>query len=75
MIAPCSGLRSSNIGNANGRRAVVMRVSPSALAGLVALLYHDQQEERNRFYNTLDDFCSPQIARAVEGCLREFCEN
>ena len=36
------------------------------IGGLVALLYHDQQEERNRFHNTLDDFCSPQIARAVK---------
>jgi CHAD domain-containing protein len=37
-----------------------------SMGGLVALLYHDQQEERNRFHNTLDDFCSPQIARAVK---------
>jgi CHAD domain-containing protein len=36
------------------------------IGGLVALLYHDQQGERNRFHNTLDDFCSPQIARAVK---------
>jgi CHAD domain-containing protein len=40
------------------------------IGGLVALLYHDQQEERNRFHNTLDDFCSPQIARLVKAvCL------
>lgn len=40
------------------------------IGGLVALLYHDQQEERNRFHNTLDDFCSPQIARSVKAvCL------
>jgi CHAD domain-containing protein len=37
-----------------------------SIGGLVAVLYHDQQEERNRFHNTLDDFCSPQIARAVK---------
>ena len=37
-----------------------------SIGGLVALLYHDQQGERSRFHNTLDDFCSPQIARAVK---------
>ncbi len=36
------------------------------IGGLVAVLYHDQQEERSRFHNTLDDFCSPQVARAVK---------
>ncbi len=41
-----------------------------SIGGLVALLYHDQQNERNRFHDTLDDFCSPQIARAVKAvCL------
>jgi CHAD domain-containing protein len=42
-----------------------------SIGGLVALLYHDQQEERNRFHNTLDDFCSPQIARAVKAVYVE----
>jgi CHAD domain-containing protein len=37
-----------------------------SIGGLVAVLYHDQQEERHRFHSTLDDFCSPQIARAVK---------
>ncbi len=40
------------------------------IGGLVALLYHDQQEERDRFHDTLQDFCSPQIARSVKAlCL------
>ena len=37
-----------------------------SLGGLVALLNHDQQAERDRFHNTLDEFCAPQIARAVK---------
>ena len=37
-----------------------------SLGGLVALLNHDQQAERDRFHNTLDEFCTPQIARAVK---------
>jgi CHAD domain-containing protein len=37
-----------------------------SIGGLIAVLNHDQQEERNRFHDTLDDFCSPQIARAVK---------
>jgi CHAD domain-containing protein len=42
-----------------------------SIGGLVSLLYHGQQVERNRFHNTLDDFCSPQIARSVKAvCLR-----
>jgi len=41
-----------------------------SIGGLVALLNHGQQAERNRFHDTLDDFCSPQIARAVKAaCL------
>jgi CHAD domain-containing protein len=41
-----------------------------AIGGLVALLHHDQQAQRDRFHDTLDDFCSPQIARAVKAvCL------
>ena len=37
-----------------------------SLGGLVALLNHGQQSERDRFHNTLDEFCAPQIARAVK---------
>jgi CHAD domain-containing protein len=37
-----------------------------ALGGLVALLNQGQQAERERFHNTLDEFCAPQIARAVK---------
>ena len=37
-----------------------------SLGGLVALLAHDQQAERDRFHSTLDEFCTPQIARAVK---------
>jgi CHAD domain-containing protein len=37
-----------------------------SIGGLVALLNHGQQSERDRFHDTLDDFCSPQIARAVK---------
>ena len=37
-----------------------------SLGGLVALLNHDQQAERERFHGTLDEFCTPQIARAVK---------
>jgi CHAD domain-containing protein len=41
-----------------------------SIGGLVALLNHGQQRERNRFHDTLDDFCSPQIVRAVKAaCL------
>ena len=37
-----------------------------SLGGLVALLNHSQQAERDRFHNTLDEFCAPPIARAVK---------
>lgn len=37
-----------------------------SIGGLVGLLNHGQQAERERFHETLDDFCSPQIARAVK---------
>jgi CHAD domain-containing protein len=41
-----------------------------AIGGLIALLHHGQQAQRDRFHDTLDDFCSPQIARAVKAvCL------
>jgi len=37
-----------------------------SIGGLIALLNQGQQAERDRFHDTLDDFCSPQIARAVK---------
>ena len=37
-----------------------------SLGGLVALLNQGQQAERDRFHKTLDEFCAPQIARAVK---------
>jgi CHAD domain-containing protein len=37
-----------------------------ALGGLVALLNQSQEAERDRFHKTLDEFCAPQIARAVK---------
>jgi CHAD domain-containing protein len=37
-----------------------------ALGGLVALLNQNQQTARDRFHKTLDEFCAPQIARAVK---------
>ncbi len=37
-----------------------------ALGGLVALLNQSQQAERDRFHKILDEFCAPQIARAVK---------
>jgi CHAD domain-containing protein len=37
-----------------------------SIGGLVALLNHGQQAERERFHQTLNDFCSPQITRAVK---------
>jgi CHAD domain-containing protein len=41
-----------------------------SIGGLVALLNHGQEAERERFHETLDDFCSPQITRAVKAvCL------
>jgi CHAD domain-containing protein len=41
-----------------------------SIGGLVALLNHGQQAERERFHETLGDFCSPQITRAVKAvCL------
>jgi CHAD domain-containing protein len=36
------------------------------IGGLIALLNHGQQAERERFHDTLDDFCSPQIGRAAK---------
>jgi CHAD domain-containing protein len=37
-----------------------------SLGGLIALLNEGQQTERKRFHETLDDFCAPQVARAVK---------
>jgi CHAD domain-containing protein len=37
-----------------------------SLGGLIALLNEGQQTERKRFHDTLDDFCAPQVARAVK---------
>ena len=37
-----------------------------SLGGLVALLNQGQQAERDRSHKTLDEFCAPQIARAVK---------
>lgn len=37
-----------------------------SLGGLVALLNQGQQTERDRFHKALDEFCAPQIARAVK---------
>jgi CHAD domain-containing protein len=37
-----------------------------SLGGLVALLNYSQQAERDRFHNSLDEFCAPQIARVVK---------
>jgi CHAD domain-containing protein len=42
-----------------------------ALGGLVAVLNKAQQDERDRFHQTLDEFCAPQIARAVKSAYRD----
>ena len=42
-----------------------------AVGGLVALLNEAQQSERDRFHKTLDEFCGPDIARAVKFAYRD----